>query len=613
MLSVRSLIRSGRVLKNVRGLVATSTRLNSTVVEPVVVEPVTVTPVAPVTPGTPNPQPRGKRRLLWVFSALVGGAIVYYLVKEDDDVYVDGKQTGYPKKPRVVILGSGWAALSMVRDIDPNLYEVVVVSPRNYFLFTPLLPSVTVGTLDSKSVMEPIRKYCKRTNTPTQYYEAMATDVDFDAQKVICKDVNHLNNNEVTTFELPYDHLVVSVGAINNTFGTPGVYENCFFLKEMEDATLIRRRILDVFETANLPAQTEAERRRLLSFVVVGGGPNGVEFAAELSDFLREDLKKWYPHLIKDVKVTILELMDHILNTYDRQINSEKVFKRENIDIRTNHQVTAVSPDGIVVRPVIKGATTPQPTQTIPFGLCVWSTGIGIHPLSNLIREKLKPNEIQTNRRALITDQYLSLKGAKNVYALGDCATITPELMIKRLEDLFKEADANGDNKLQLDEFRRFVNLQLPNYPQLEEYGKRAEELFLEADADKAGSITLDQFRTIVQKVDSKMKILPATAQVASQQGAYLAKRLNALSENKDAAYPPFKYRHLGSFAYIGADEAVAELTNPWIEKYVLQGYGAWWLWRSVYLSKQFSMKNKLLVGGDWVKTELFGRDITRN
>jgi NADH:ubiquinone reductase (non-electrogenic) len=62
----------------------------------------------------------------------------------------------------------------------------------------------------------------------------MATDVDFENQKVICKDVNHLNNNAVTTFELPYDHLVVAVGAINNTFGTPGVYENCFFLKEME-------------------------------------------------------------------------------------------------------------------------------------------------------------------------------------------------------------------------------------------------------------------------------------------------------------------------------------------------------------------------------------------
>lgn len=64
--------------------------------------------------------------------------------------------------------------------------------------------------------MEPIRKYCKRTNTPTQYYEAMAMDIDFENQKVLCKDVNHVSNNEVTTFELPYDHLVVSVGAINN-------------------------------------------------------------------------------------------------------------------------------------------------------------------------------------------------------------------------------------------------------------------------------------------------------------------------------------------------------------------------------------------------------------
>ena len=93
------------------------------------------------------------------------------------------------------------------------------------------------------------------------------------------------------------------------------------------DAILIRRRILDVFETANLPGHSEEDRKRLLSFVVVGGGPNGVEFAAELSDFLREDLKVWYPHLIKDVEVTILELLDHILNTYDRQISECKFQK----------------------------------------------------------------------------------------------------------------------------------------------------------------------------------------------------------------------------------------------------------------------------------------------
>jgi hypothetical protein len=207
----------------------------------------------------------------------------------------------------------------------------------------------------------------------------------------------------------------------------------------------------------------------------------------------------------------------------------------------------------------------------------------------------------------LITDQYLSLKGAKNVYALGDCATITPDLMIKRITDLFKDADANGDGKLSLAEFKNFVNVQLQNYPQLEEYGKRAEELYLEVDKDKSGNITVDQFKAIIEKVDSKLKMLPATAQVASQQGAYLGKRLNAMARGETSG--PFRYRHFGSFAYIGSDEAVAEFTS----KFVLKGYGAWWLWRSVYLSKQFSLKNKMLVGANWLKMEVFGRDITRN
>ena len=101
--------------------------------------------------------------------------------------------------------------------------------------------------------------------------------------------------------------------------------------------------------------------------------------------------------------------------------------------------------------------------------------------------------------------------------------------------------------------------------------------------------------------------MLPATAQVASQQGKYLGKNFNAIA--REETIKPFRYRHFGSYAYIGDLTAVAELPN----QFVLNGFGAWWLWRSIYWSKQVSWRNRVYVAADWTKAFIFGRDITRN
>jgi NADH:ubiquinone reductase (non-electrogenic) len=169
-------------------------------------------------------------------------------------------------------------------------------------------------------------------------------------------------------FTLPYDKLVIAVGAINNTFGTqgvpahdetyfsklffvvnfhagtPGVEQNCLFLKEIDDAMAIRNKMLDCLELASLPSTSEEEKKRLLHFVVVGGGPTGVEAAAELRgararalqlhliirmclwmcrvDFMQSNVHKWFPKLESYVSITLVELMDHILSTYDDKISA---------------------------------------------------------------------------------------------------------------------------------------------------------------------------------------------------------------------------------------------------------------------------------------------------
>lgn len=126
---------------------------------------------------------------------------------------------------------------------------------------------------------------------------------------------------EVSDFELAYDMLVIAVGAETNTMNVKGVSEHAHFLKEIGDARKIRTTIMDNVETAYLPGQSKEERQRLLHFVVVGGGPTGVEFAAELRDFLLEDLVRLYPDIAQHMKILVVQSRDHVLNTYDAEIS----------------------------------------------------------------------------------------------------------------------------------------------------------------------------------------------------------------------------------------------------------------------------------------------------
>ena len=279
-------------------------------------------------------------------SASVGvGAAAYPLVSAPFPLALSES----PASPRekLVVLGSGWGAVALLKNIDPTLYDVSVVSPRNFFLNTPLLPGVTVGTVEARSLIEPVRRLLPGKPGDATFFEAAAIAVDPKARTVKCRDESEITASN-PEFTVPYDKLVVAVGAPPNTFGTPGVYENAKFLKEVDDAIDIRRKLADLFETASLPGVPEDEQRRMLSVLVVGGGPTGVEFAAELHDFLREDMPKLYPTLKDKLSITVVQSADHILNTYDERISkyAEEKFARDGIKILTNRRVTNVGRRG---------------------------------------------------------------------------------------------------------------------------------------------------------------------------------------------------------------------------------------------------------------------------
>jgi len=515
-------------------------------------------------------------------------------------------------KQRVVILGTGWSSLAFINNIDMKKYEVVVVSPRNYFLFTPMLTSATVGSVEIRSIIEPIRRVLHRLarGSNTAYIEAECIDIDPENNNVTIKAGENLTAN------IPYHKLVVAVGAVPSSFGTKGVDENCTFIKEATDAFTIRKKIMNSFEKANFPGSTEEEIRRLLNFVIVGGGPSGVELGGELYDYLKDDLAVAFPKLAPYSKITLVQSANHLLNTYDSKIIdfTEKQFGRAGIDTLINTRVIEVLPDKIVCmkKPDTTGPRdTKNPTEAppkaeplmIPYGVCIWATGVGPRPIINKLVDKIPE---QKNQRAIKTDVALKVVGIKNqnIYAIGDCSTISQDILMKKITDIFKEGDTNKDNQLSKDELKVLFTNHLTEYPQLKSYLNGLDHYFQDFDLNGDGYLQLNEFKTLMIAIDNNLTTLPATAQVANQQGAYLAKELNKTDGKQQPE--PFKYKHLGSFAYIGHHNAVADIPG-----FSGGGVGVWWMWRSIYLNKQFSWKNKFLVSVDWMKSILFGRDIS--
>ncbi|KAH0871314.1 hypothetical protein HID58_078336 [Brassica napus] len=550
---------------------------------------------------------------LLLLGTLSGGSLVAY--SDSNKKEEEQKQ----KKKKVVVLGTGWAGISFLKDLDISSYDVQVVSPQNYFAFTPLLPSVTCGTVEARSIVESVRNITKKKNGEIELWEADCVKIDPANNKVHCQPVFKDDPEASQEFSLEYDYLIIAVGAQVNTFGTPGVLENCHFLKEVEDAQRIRRGVIDCFEKAVLPGLTEEQRRTKLHFVIVGGGPTGVEFAAELHDFIEEDITKIYPSVKELVKITLIQSGDHILNSFDERISSfaEQKFLRDGIDVLMGMRVMSVSDKDISVKIKSSGEVV-----SLPHGLILWSTGVGTRPVISDLMEQVG----QGGRRALATNEWLQVKGCENVYAVGDCASIAQRKIMGDIANIFKACDVDNSGTLTEEELQDVVEDISVRYPQVELYLKSKhvrsiKDLLTDSEGNPKKEVDIKAFESALSGVDSQMKSLPATAQVAAQQGSYLAKCFNKMEHCKEHPegpkrfrtgghhqFRPFQYKHFGQFAPLGGDQAAAELPGDWVSA----GRSTQWLWYSVYASKQVSWRTRALVVSDWTRRYIFGRDSSR-
>eukprot|EP00316_Scyphosphaera_apsteinii_P000599 CAMPEP_0119323262 /NCGR_PEP_ID=MMETSP1333-20130426/60395_1 /TAXON_ID=418940 /ORGANISM="Scyphosphaera apsteinii, Strain RCC1455" /LENGTH=557 /DNA_ID=CAMNT_0007330663 /DNA_START=115 /DNA_END=1788 /DNA_ORIENTATION=- len=534
-------------------------------------------------------------------------------------------------RENIVVLGTGWAAVKFLQNIDTSSFDVTVVSPRNYFLFTPFLPSCVVGTVEGRSIVEPIRKLLRYEARPltrqlkdkiagidkdnfreARFLESACTKIDFEQSCIYCQDVSSVAR-VCDTFRLEYDRLVIAVGATSNTFNTPGVKEHAVFLKELSDANSIRDRLLDAFESAALQ-DDQATKQQLCTFVVVGAGPTGVEFAAELDDHIREDLTPLYPKEVAATRVILISSTDDLLSSYDKQISdfTAEVLKQSRVEVRSGVRVTEVTATSVVC----KDKETGEVFQ-VPSSLTLWSTGVKpVRLVENLIGQIPE----QTKRSGLLVDKGMKAYGTANIYAAGDCATLySDQAMFDDVEGLFVQADKDGGGTLDKIELLDIFDQVSSQYPQAQVFKSRIDEDFSEIDADGSGALDIDEFKALLLDVDASLRNLPPTAQVAGQQGGFLAAQFNGETKSD------FKYFHKGSMAYIGRDKAAAQVSMlksllpgplqglPLLgDDIIITGKLAEIVWKFLYLDMQISNRNKLQVGFDWLKADLFGRDTSR-
>lgn len=401
-------------------------------------------------------------------------------------------------------------------------------------VFTPLLASTCVGTLEFRSVAEPIARIQPAiSKEPGSYFFlANCTGVDPDQHLVHCETVADGPSTEAPwRFKLSYDKLVIALGAEASTFGIHGVKEHAIFLREVNHAQEIRRRLLLNLMLSDVPGISDEEKRRLLHCVVVGGGPTGVEFSGELSDFIMRDVHQRYAHVKDYIHVTLIEA-NEILSSFDDRLR--------------HYAADQLTKSGVrLVRGIVKDV---EPRKLIlndgtevPYGLLVWSTGVGPSPLVKSLDLPKSPGG------RIGIDEWLRVPSAEDIFAIGDCSGF------------------------------------------LEVTGK---------------------------------PVLPALAQVAERQGKYLAGLINKLGKagggyansGKDIDLgKPFEYRHLGSMATIGSYKALVDIRQSKEGRGIsLAGFISWFVWRSAYLTRVISWRNRLYVAINWATTFVFGRDISR-
>ena len=305
------------------------------------------------------------------------------------------------ERPRVVVIGGGFGGLSCARALDDSDAQVLLLDRHNYHLFTPLLYQVATALLNPSDIAFPLRR-AFRTSSNVRFRQTLVTGVDFD-RKIV---------HTQTGTDIGYDTLVVATGGENNYFGNAPLAEHSIGMKKLSEALRLRNHLLTCLEHAEQAAE-DKERAHWLTFVVVGGGPTGVEYAGALSELLDIVMGRDYPVLKRHyARIVLVEGLDRLLAAFHPKLGKYALatLQHLNIEVRTKTLVEKADDDSVSL----------STGETLATKTVVWSAGV--RPTDPI------PDDVPRARNhRLEVDEYLRLKGRDDVFVIGDAASVKTE------------------------------------------------------------------------------------------------------------------------------------------------------------------------------------------
>jgi NADH dehydrogenase len=306
------------------------------------------------------------------------------------------------KLPRIVIIGGGFAGISFIKQIQKEAFQIVLFDRNNYHTFQPLLYQVSTAGLEPDSISYPLRKIFRNNKN---FHFRMA-------------EVEHINPTtktiETSIGSLAYDHLIIASGSTTNFFGNKSIEEKSMPMKTVPHSLNIRSLMLQNIEEADLTTDV-AKRRSLLNFVIAGAGPTGVELAGALAEFKRGILENDYPSISEDeMQVHLLEGADRVLPPMSKKSSTKALYFLEKLGVQVHLNTFVKEYDGHTV-----STNSGVQFHTATF---IWAAGVTGASIQGLDGEALvkRANRYQVN-------EYNTVEGYKDIYALGDIAIMKSE------------------------------------------------------------------------------------------------------------------------------------------------------------------------------------------
>lgn len=299
------------------------------------------------------------------------------------------------EKKKVVIIGGGFGGLTIAKKLKNSSYRITLIDKTNHHLFQPLLYQVAAAALSPGDIAVPIRsEFSNQENVEVILGEV--TEINREEKKV------YLSN---TAYE--YDYLVVAIGNRHSYFGNDQWENFAPGLKTISDALKIREKMLLAFEKAEI-AKSDSEKKREMTFVIIGGGPTGVEIAGSIAEISRETLLKDFRNInTADTKIILIEGMNRILQSFDEDLSvkAQITLEKLGVEVRVNSMVAEVNENGVAVG-----------DEFIEASNIIWAAGNKVSPLIN----SLKTETDRSGR--VIVEQDCSLPGDSDVFVIGDAS-----------------------------------------------------------------------------------------------------------------------------------------------------------------------------------------------